>query len=223
MRFCDDLTHSDMLRKTLCWQPDQTTDLHEERLDKVVQTLLARNVLSVLDLGCGPGELLVRLAREKQFRTITGIDTSQEALAEARARLTFHDDELSDRKISLYHASYTSLTDDFSGFDAAVMIETIEHVAPQRLSAVEQAVFAGCRPKIVIVTTPNREYNVLHGIPDGVLRHPDHRFEWTRSKFRGWADGVARRNGYRVTFQDIGAFDPLHGSSTQMVIFSLMQ
>ena len=212
-----------MLRKALCWQPEQTTNLHEERLDKVVQTLLASNALSVLDLGCGPGELLVRLAREKQFRTIVGIDTSQEALAEARARLSFHDEGFSDRKLSLYLASYTSLDDDFSGFDAAVMVETIEHVSPQRLSAVEQTVFAGCRPKTVIVTTPNREYNVLHGIPDGVLRHPDHRFAWTRAKFRSWADGVARRNGYKVEFEDLGAFDPLHGSSTQMATFSLTQ
>jgi len=211
-----------MVRKNaLCWQPEQTTDLHEERLNKVVQTLLACNVLSVLDLGCGPGELLVRLAGEKQFRTIVGIDTSREALAEARARLSFHDEVLTDRKMSLYLASYTSLGEDFSGFDAAVLVETIEHVAPQRLSAVEQAVFAGCRPKTVIITTPNREYNVLHGIPAGVLRHPEHRFEWTRDKFRRWAAGVAWRNGYRVAFEDIGAFAPLHGSPTQMATFLL--
>ncbi|MDW7644855.1 MAG: methyltransferase domain-containing protein [Desulfuromonadales bacterium] len=213
-----------MLRKNaLCWQPEQTTDLHEERLNKVVQTLLARNVLSVLDLGCGPGELLVRLAGEMQFRTIAGIDSSQEALAKARARLSFHDEGLTDRKMSLYLASYTSLGENFCGFDAAVMIETIEHVAPQRLSAVEQAVFVGCRPRTVIITTPNREYNVLHGISDDVFRHPDHRFEWTREKFRRWADGVARRNGYQVVFEDIGAFDPRHGSSTQMATFSLTQ
>lgn len=212
-----------MLKKTLCWQPGQTTDLHEERLEKVVQTLLARNVLSVLDLGCGPGELLVRLTREQQFQTLVGIDTSQEALTEARTRLSFYDERLTGRKISLYLASYASLDKDFSGFDAAVMVETIEHVVPQRLSAVEQAVFAGCRPKTVIVTTPNREYNVLHGIPDGVFRHPHHRFEWTRNKFRGWAAGVAYRNGYQVAFEDIGTVAPLHGSSTQMATFSLMQ
>lgn len=212
-----------MLRKTLCWEPEQTTDLHEERLDKVVQTLLSSKVVSVLDLGCGPGELLVRLAREEQFRTIVGIDTSQEALAEARARLSFHNEARSDRKMSLYLASYTSLDEDFCGFDAAVMVETIEHLSPQRLSAVERAVFAGCRPKTVIVTTPNREYNVLHGIPDGILRHPDHRFEWTRAKFRRWADGVARRNGYKVEFEDLGAVDPVHGSSTQMATFALTQ
>jgi len=211
-----------MVRKNaLCWQPEQTTDLHEERLNKVVQTLLACNVLSVLDLGCGPGELLMRLAGERQFTTIVGIDTSHEALAVARARLSFHDEGFTDRKMSLCLASYTSLDENFCGFDAAVLVETIEHVAPQRLSAVETAVFAGCRPKTVIVTTPNREYNVLHGIPDGVLRHPDHRFEWTRDKFRRWAAGVARRNSYQVVFEDIGAFDPRHGSSTQMATFLL--
>jgi hypothetical protein len=88
------------------------------------------------------------------------------------------------------------------------------------LSAVEQAVFAGYRPKTVLVTTPNREYNVLHGMPEGAMRHRDHRFEWSRGKFRTWSEGVARRNGYRVVFEDIGAVDPLLGGSTQMATFS---
>jgi 3' terminal RNA ribose 2'-O-methyltransferase Hen1 len=195
------------------------TSLHAERLDTVVQALLACGAESVLDLGCGPGDLLVLLAREQQFKRIVGMDTSLEALSTARHRLTLKPGA-DEGGPGLCQASFTTFVEDFVGFDAAVLVETLEHVAPHRLSAVEQAVFAGYRPKTVLVTTPNREYNVLHGMPEGARRHRDHRFEWSRSKFRTWSEGVARRNGYRVVFEDIGAVDPLLGGSTQMATFS---
>ena len=47
------------------------------------------------------------------------------------------------------------------------------------------------KPKIVIVTTPNVEFNVYfpqlkYGTPEARLRIEDHRFEWTRSEFQEW-------------------------------------
>ncbi|ALC16892.1 hypothetical protein DSOUD_2125 [Desulfuromonas soudanensis] len=198
-------------------QSEMATDLHTERLERVIQALRKSQAESVLDLGCGPGDLLLRLADERQFKKIVGLDTSGEALAEARHLLSRKENA---SKVSLYQGSFTSFDDDMAGFDAAVLLETIEHVEPHRLSAVEKAVFAGCRPKTVIITTPNYEYNVLHGVPGGAFRHPDHRFEWTRAKFRSWAEGVAGRHGYRTRFDDIGERDPILGSSTQMVTFS---
>jgi 3' terminal RNA ribose 2'-O-methyltransferase Hen1 len=199
---------------------EMVTSLHDERLERVIHALLEANSGSVLDLGCGPGELMARLAAERRFTRIAGIDTSLEALAEARHLLTAEDCVWDDTRLSLHHASFTTHIEDLAGFDAAVMVETIEHVDPHRLSAVEKTVFAGYRPQTVLVTTPNSEYNVLHGIPDGTFRHRDHRFEWTRSKFRKWAEGVAGRHGYRTVFDDIGPVDPALGSSTQMAIFS---
>jgi small RNA 2'-O-methyltransferase len=192
------------------------TSLHEERLEKVVRTLLERGAESVLDLGCGAGELLVRLATEARFKKLVGIDSSPATLDAARQLLAGE----AGARITLHHASFTTVVDGLADFDAAVLVETIEHVDPQRLSAVELAVFAGYRPKIVLITTPNREYNVLHGLPEGALRHRDHRFEWTRAKFRTWSEGVARRHGYQVSFDDIGAVDAEFGSSTQMATFS---
>ncbi len=196
------------------------TDLHNARLDMVVETLLASNAASVLDLGCGAGELLLRLSAESRFTKIAGIDTSQQALAAARNLLAHRNCLANSRRISLYHGSFTAFVEELVGFDAAIMVETIEHIDPQRLSTVEQAVFAGYLPKTVLITTPNCEYNILHGLPKGALRHRDHRFEWTRAKFRGWAAGVAERNGYQVAFADIGPVDQILGSSTQMAIFS---
>lgn len=100
-------------------------------------------------------------------------------------------------------------------------VETIEHIDPHRLSQVERAVFRGYQPRTVVVTTPNREYNVLHGMGEAAMRHPDHRFEWTRAKFRAWSLGVARRNQYAVAFADIGDGDVLLGSSTRMATFTI--
>jgi len=198
---------------------ETATSLHGERLDAVIRRLRESNAESVLDLGCGPGELLARLAGESRIRKIAGLDNSQEALAAARQRLA-REGRRDDRRLCLYHASFTSFIEELVGFDAAVLVETIEHIDPQRLSAVEQVVFSGYRPKTVLITTPNCEYNVLHGVRPGVFRHYDHRFEWSRAKFRGWAEGVAGRNEYRVTFDDIGEVDPVLGSSTQMATFS---
>ncbi len=195
------------------------SSLHEERLAAVIGVLRSSGAESVLDLGCGTGELLLRLAGEPQFKRIAGLETSQEALAAARQLLGL-DKETRQQRIGLYYGSFTSFMEELAGFDAAVLLETIEHIPPNRLSLVEKAVFAGYRPQTVIVTTPNFEYNLLHGIPEGMFRHQDHKFEWTRAKFGKWAQGTAQRNGYAVAIEAVGTADPQFGSSTQMAFFS---
>lgn len=196
----------------------QESSLHDERLDTVVQHLLESNACQVLDLGCGGGELLQRLVHQGQFERIVGIDIDEVSLGLARRVLGL--DLLDDSgRIQVRYGSFEEANSQLAGFDAATLVETIEHIDPGRLSRVETAVFGGMRPGVVLVTTPNVEYNVLHGMPPGEKRHPDHRFEWSRARFRQWARGVAERNSYRVSFIDIGEFDPQHGSSTQMARF----
>lgn len=197
---------------------DLRTPLHEERLDAVTALLLRSGTTTLLDLGCGSGKLLRRLVAEEQFTKIVGVDSSAEALLSAERHLE-SSSKAGDSRWSLEHGSFISADERWTGFDAAVMVETIEHVPPERLSSVEHAVFAIMRPTLVVITTPNREYNVLYGIAEGEFRHPDHRFEWGRSKFRAWAAGVGERNGYAVAFQDVGRADPLFGSPTQLGVF----
>lgn len=197
-----------------------TTGLHEERLNAVISQLLAANAHSVLDLGCGEGDLLIRLADQPQFVRIVGVDISPAVLSQARHSLDLRANT-DGRRIELRYASFTEANGHLCGFDAAVLLETIEHIDPNRLSLVENAVFGCYRPLIVLVTTPNYEYNVLHGMRPGALRHPDHRFEWDRRRFRRWAFGVASRNGYCVEFDDIGALNATLGASTQMAIFRI--
>jgi len=194
-------------------------DFHGLRLDSVLQELLRCGARSVLDLGCGGGELLLRLAREAQFCRIVGMDISAGVLRAARELLQAEPGALAQR-VELVEASFAVPDARFAGFDAAALVETIEHIDAHRLSAVERAVFGSFRPATVVITTPNSEYNPIHGAPAGSFRHPDHRFEWPRAKFRDWARGVAGRNGYRAAFGDIGEPDPDLGSPTQMAVLS---
>ena len=56
-------------------------------------------------------------------------------------------------------------------------------------------------------------------LPAGATRHRDHRFEWTREEFRGWAGGVAAEHGYDVRFEPVGEDDPEVGPPTQLAVF----
>ena len=195
------------------------TQLHQDRLDAVYEQLLEADVRTVLDLGCGDGPLFARLASDGRFRRLVGVDLSGEALACLEQRLAVAD-LLDPGRIRLLRASFTEPDGRLSGFEAAILVETIEHVAPDRLSLVERAVFQWHRPGMVVVTTPNVEFNDLLGVPRRRLRHPGHRFEWTRRQFRGWSLGIARRNGYRASFRDVGGSHPQLGGATQMAVFS---
>ena len=191
--------------------------LHDERLELITGLLLNDGATSVLDLGCGAGRLLALLVHHRQFKLITGVDTSASALAVARGQL--QPDASTHPQLTLVHGSYTQVLAHVPAHDAVTMVETIEHLDPGRLSTAERTVFQHYRPRIALVTTPNVEYNPLLGLPDGRLRDPDHRFEWSRSRFRGWANGVARRNGYAVRFGGIGEPHPDLGSPSQYAHF----
>jgi small RNA 2'-O-methyltransferase len=197
----------------------EPTALHELRVQAVCGALDACGARSVADLGCGAGILLRRLLRQDgRFDRIVGVDVALPALASIERGLP--PDAQSGGRLVLVHGSFTDRHRELAGVEAVAMLETIEHVEPDRLSRVEQLVFGDYRPRTVVVTTPNREYNVLFGMAPGELRDPDHRFEWTRGRFRGWAAGVALRHGYAVALRGLGEADRWRGSPTQMAEFT---
>lgn len=200
------------------WE-ETTSSLHDERLDAVMQQLLAHGAESVADLGCGAGALLRRLVDVPHITRVIGVDSSARALDTARELLTPPGGAM-DSRVTLRQGSVTDVHADVADCDAVVLVETIEHLDPARLGTLEHTVFTRLRPRLVIITTPNREYNTLHGLAEGQLRHADHRFEWDRRKFETWAAGVAGRNGYDVAFHGIGPANAWFGSSTQMAVFS---
>lgn len=198
-------------------EAETCSPLHEERLDAVMRALRDSGAATVLDLGCGRGALLQRLVADGRFTRIVGIDQSVQALLEAEQVL-----QPDDVRLSLLHGSFAVADPRLAGFDAAAMVETLEHVPPEHLSQVEKAVFADLHPATLVVTTPNRDHNALIGLGEDQMRHPEHRFEWGRAKFQSWARGVAARNGYRVRFEDVGVADPLLGAATQMAVFEAL-
>ena len=198
-----------------------TAPLAEQRIAAVARALADSGARRVLDLGCGEGRLLESLMAAPQFSEIVGVDVSAGALARAERRLGL--ERLPDRqrgRIRLLQGSLTYRDRRLAGYDAAAVVEALEHLDPGRLPMFEQALFAHARPETVVLTTPNREYNVLYpGIPEGGLRHPDHRFEWTRAEFGAWADAVANAHGYTISHAPVGEVDAEHGAPTQMGIF----
>jgi 3' terminal RNA ribose 2'-O-methyltransferase Hen1 len=174
---------------------EKPVSLNERRMTKVAELIGALGAKSVVDLGCGEGRLLSRLLDVKTLGRIVGMDVSLRSLEHASARLRF--DRMAPRqraRIELLHGSLVYRDDRLKGFDAATVIEVIEHLDPHRLAALERVLFEAARPTFIIVTTPNREYNVMFaGLPAGRFRHGDHRFEWTREEFRAWCTRQCER------------------------------
>ena len=199
--------------------------LNAQRLAAVLAALRGCGAKSVVDLGCGEGRLLRLLIDDRQFERIVGVDVSLRSLKVASERLKL--DRLPParrQRIDLLHGSLMYRDARLAGFDAAACVEVIEHLDPPRLAAFERAVFEFARPKSVVITTPNREYNVrFDTLPAGKLRHRDHRFEWTRAEFVVWARGVAERFGYRVRFLSVGPEDAEVGAPTQMGAFEMTE
>jgi 3' terminal RNA ribose 2'-O-methyltransferase Hen1 len=195
--------------------------LNEKRLGAVVAVLKARGAKRVLDLGCGSGKLVQALLKEPQFAEIVGVDISHRALESAESRLKL--ERLAPRqreRVRLFQTALTYRDQRLGGFDAAAVVEVIEHLDRPRLRAFERVVFEHARPGAVALTTPNREYNVrFDGLPAGSFRHRDHRFEWTRRELEDWAGEVAGRFGYGVRFLPVGPEDSEFGAPTQMAVF----
>jgi 3' terminal RNA ribose 2'-O-methyltransferase Hen1 len=204
-------------------QVEQKISLNEHRLNTVLAVLRSVGAKRVLDLGCSYGNLLRRLLEDRHFEQIVGLDVSHRALEIAGERL--HLDRLPERqrqRIQLLHGSLIYRDQRLAGFDAAAVVEVIEHLDEPRLAAFERVLFEFAKPTTVIVTTPNVEYNVrFETLPAGQFRHKDHRFEWTREQFKAWATSVAERFGYGVRYLSVGPEDPEVGPATQMGVFTL--
>ncbi|MER5182038.1 3' terminal RNA ribose 2'-O-methyltransferase Hen1 [Streptomyces sp. NPDC002896] len=202
---------------------DRPVPLAAQRRQAILEALREAGAGRVLDLGCGQGQLVQELLKDSRFKEIVGVDVSVRALTTAARRLKL--ERMGERqagRVTLLQGSLAYTDTRLKGYDAAVLCEVVEHVDLARLPALEYAVFGSARPRTVLVTTPNVEYNVRwETLPAGHARHGDHRFEWTRDEFRGWAGRVAERHGYEVEFAPIGPDDPEVGPPTQMATFRL--
>jgi 3' terminal RNA ribose 2'-O-methyltransferase Hen1 len=199
--------------------------LNERRMECVTGVVETLRASSVIDLGCGEGRLLKQLLPMKGVSRVTGMDVAHRSLQVARERLNFDRmPKMLQDKLTLLHGSLVYRDARFSGYDVATVVEVLEHLDESRLDMFTRVVFEFARPKAVVVTTPNSEYNVkFPSLPAGRFRHPDHRFEWTRAQFEEWAQQQAHRFGYAVRFESIGEVDAILGAPTQMAVFANQQ
>ena len=217
---------------------EKPISLNQQRLETVGAVLQQHGVRRLVDVGCGEGNLLRSLlpylhrsghssghsGAEKEamkLEMMAGMDVSYRAIAIAQERLKLDQLPTHQReKIQLFQGSLIYRDARLQGYDAATVVEVIEHMDLNRLAVFERVLFEFAQPPLVVVTTPNVEYNVrFENLPAGKLRHRDHRFEWTRQEFQDWAQGVAERFGYGVGFQGIGNIDAEVGTPTQMGVF----
>jgi len=201
---------------------EERIGLNQLRVGAVAAALRASGAVRVVDLGCGEGRLLRMLLEDRQFTEIVGMDVAVRTLETARDRLRLESMPPKQReRIRLIHGSLMYRDPRIAEFDAAAVVEVVEHLDPPRLRAFERVLFEFARPGTVVMTTPNRDYNAMwETLPAGAFRHKDHRFEWTRAEFREWAGGIAERFGYTVRFLPVGPEDPALGSPTQMGVFT---
>jgi 3' terminal RNA ribose 2'-O-methyltransferase Hen1 len=194
--------------------------LHERRLDRVAEILVQAGARRVLDLGSGDGKLIARLIRHREIEEIVGVEVSSAALARAEQRFADLPEHIRGR-VRLLQGSLIYRDARLRGFDAAAVAEVVEHLEPDRLPHFERALFGDARPRMIVLTTPNRDYNVLfEGLPAGGFRHPDHRFEWNRAEFRAWTERVAAAHGYAVRHEGLGDEHPEHGAPSQLAVFT---
>jgi 3' terminal RNA ribose 2'-O-methyltransferase Hen1 len=197
-------------------------NLHQQRLEAAAEQLKKNGVKTVVDMGCGEGRLIRILLKDGQFDKILGVDVSMRELQRAKQRLDF--DEMSPRmreRIDLIQGSVTYRDRRIEGYEGMALVEVIEHLDEDRLSAMERVVFEFAQPQTVVVTTPNGEYNIKYEtLTAGDFRHDDHRFEWTRPEFEAWANKTADNFGYLVSFFPVGQFDAAVGSPSQMGVFT---
>ncbi|MFJ8475750.1 methyltransferase [Kitasatospora sp. NPDC094011] len=202
-------------------EPPRPPSLAEQRRTAILTALRDTGAARVADLGCGQGELIGELLKDARFTGILGVDVSARALQVAKRKLRL--ERLPERqaaRVTLAQGALTYTDARLKGYDAAVLCEVIEHLDLPRLPALEYAVFGAARPRAVVVTTPNVEYNVRwESLPAGRARHADHRFEWSRAEFAAWAEKVAAAYGYTVELRPVGPRDPEVGPPTQLALF----
>jgi 3' terminal RNA ribose 2'-O-methyltransferase Hen1 len=200
---------------------ERPISLAQRRSDAVIEVLAAAGARRVVDLGCGEGRLIAALLRDRRFAKVIGVDVAASAIERAAERLELS--RLSERqraRVELLHGSLIYRDPRLEGNDAAVAIEVIEHVEPDRIDLFTRNLLEFVAAPLTIVTTPNAEYNVrFDGLAAGQLRHQDHRFEWTRVQFAAWAGSAAQRHGCAVELAPVGDVDPELGAPTQMAMF----
>ncbi|KAJ3191065.1 proteasome core particle subunit beta 2 [Irineochytrium annulatum] len=184
------------------------------RRTAVLSILKRHKVVSMIELGCGEGNVISIALNDTNVNAVVGVDILEERLLLAANNCAPNDydrNNLREQPITLYlyHGSLTTADDRLLGYDGIICTEVIEHLDPPVLAEFPRITLGIYRPRVLVVTTPNAEFNVSfpdlkYGTPEAVFRDDDHRFEWTRREFQEWASEIAESFGYGVSFSGVG-------------------
>jgi 3' terminal RNA ribose 2'-O-methyltransferase Hen1 len=193
--------------------------LNDLRYEKIVDCINnLNNKESIVDFGSGEGKLSVRLGFVKGVREILAVEPSEYATLKAIKRF----EELKDKEDFIQPTpimgSLFYYDERLKSKDIMVLCEVIEHIDEYRLPKIMATIFREYKPKTLIITTPNKEYNQVYDMGKE-YRHPDHRFEWTREEFHEWCIGQNPGN-YELTFDGIGEEHQSFGFPTQLCLFT---
>lgn len=207
----------------------------ERRHCKVTEILENFSIKRICDLGCSDGKLIRRMTRDERYELIIGVDICLNSLQSAITNSEpepYHTIAPTERdqglKIKLFHADLLkdcSFLKDFN-IEAVSLIEVMEHVQMEEVQLIMKNIFGNISPKLVIVSTPNYEFNIwFHPNLENnwPFRHDDHKYEMTRKEFGTWALTVSQEYGYDVTFDGVGlpkSGDAQHGFCSQFAIFT---
>ncbi|MFJ7684675.1 3' terminal RNA ribose 2'-O-methyltransferase Hen1 [Peribacillus butanolivorans] len=192
--------------------------LNDLRYEKIVDTVSQMNPRSIVDFGSGEGKLSVRLGFVEGVKEILAVEPSQTAAIKALGRF---EKVKNKEKFVVPETLWGSLfyyDERLKNKDVIILCEVIEHIDEYRLPKVLDTILHDYQPNALIITTPNHEYNEVYDMED-VLRHNDHRFEWTRAEFRQWCTERNHRDIYSLKFEGIGEEHDTYGYPTQMVVF----
>ena len=200
---------------------DEHKPLAVQRREAILAIIRQSGARRVGDLGCGAGVLTRDLLADSRIEHVTAVDVSARALQLAARHLKL--DQMPDNKrqrLTIFQSSLTYRDDRLAGLDAAVLMEVIEHLDPDRIPALERVIFREAAPATVVVTTPNAEYNphfeTLPQVRCGTGT--------TASSGPAPSSAAGRRraagnHGYRVRFLPVGPEHPDAGPPTQLAVF----
>ncbi|MED6188554.1 hypothetical protein PIB30_087077 [Stylosanthes scabra] len=142
------------------------------------------------------------------------------------------------KSLILYEGSITKFGSRLQGFDIGTCLEVIEHMDEDEACLFGDVALSCFCPRILIVSTPNYEYNVVLQksnlaaqeqdeesgektlLQSCKFRNHDHKFEWTREQFQKWASGLAARHSYNVEISGVGGSADIEpGFASQIAVF----
>ena len=194
--------------------------LYIQRYDYIADILNKYKCSTYLDIGCNNCKLIKYLKNSNEYlNLIIGIDIDDVVLKNGNEYLSpswfdYLKPRVQPLDVYLIKADISEPSDflveqigyESTGLECVSMVEVIEHMYPEVLEKAINTVFVKLKPQIVVMTTPNSDFNVVfddmdkeNNDPDRSqtekpkFRHWDHKFEWTRYEFQSWCQSLLEK------------------------------